>query len=344
MALSHLVGIEIDAHTVRAVEVKGANTAKPTIYSTAEITIPPNGSNSDQLPDTNELAIAFEKLWREGKFRTKDVVIGIGAQNVLVREDNFPVMSEKDLKTAIPLHVRGTLQVPIDEAVIDFYPNRINNDGNERTLSGILISVPSNILQRITDAAHTAKLKIESIDFSAFALSRLMRSIEPNNVSMLTYLGQHSSFIVINVEGTPEVIRVIPVGRNSLFERVIRVAGDRIDPRKLLELFPEMPEELSDLDFTPVSSYISQIVKQITSTQNYFYENRGREIHDLMVLGVSHKNHGVFEMISTATNLPLIDLATTRIFKFKNQYLSALFSRRGTYYAVALGLTMRDVK
>ncbi|GEM_PF-6784186 len=344
MALSHIVGVEIDAHTIRAIEVKGANTAKPTVFATAETNIPSSKTSSDELPDETELAIAFEKLWQEGKFSTRDVVLGIGAQKVLVREETFPLLPEKDLATAIPLHIRGTLQVPVDEAVVDFYPTDINDSEEDSTITGILISAPVNTLQKITQAAHTAKLRIESIDFSAFALSRLMRALDSKGVTMLNYLGQHSSFIVINKDGSPDLIRVLPVGRYSLFQRVMQVAGDRIDPRILLELFPDLPEELGDLDFDPITKYVNQIIRQITATQDYYADNRGTAVNKLLVLGVSHKNKGIQDLTSATTQLPITHLEISKLFKFRNQYLSALLKRNGTFYAVALGLTLRGVK
>lgn len=112
----------------------------------------------------------------------------------------------------------------------------------------------------------------------------------------------------------------------------------------LLELFPDLPEELADLDFEPITKYVGQVIRQITATQEYYADNRGASVQKLMVLGVSAKNQGILDLTSSTTGLQITQLDITKLFKFRNQYLAALMKRNGTFYAAALGLTLRGVK
>lgn len=70
----------------------------------------------------NVVATALRQLWRDHKFGTKDVVIGVGNQRVLIRDLDLPAMPLDQIRASLQYQVQDLLPVAVEDAVLDYLP------------------------------------------------------------------------------------------------------------------------------------------------------------------------------------------------------------------------------
>ncbi|WP_031272698.1 type IV pilus biogenesis protein PilM, partial [Curtobacterium sp. B8] len=86
----NIVGIDIGSDAIRAVEVADAGKPQPVIVRVAEVPVPLDATKHGEVLEANTVAGALRSLWSLGRFRSKDVVLGMGNQRVLSRDLTVP--------------------------------------------------------------------------------------------------------------------------------------------------------------------------------------------------------------------------------------------------------------
>src|SRR5690606_31948926 len=128
----------------------------PTLKAFHEVSLPEGAARDGEVLDTGLVVLALKQLFKEGKFSTKDVVLGIGNQRVLVRDVKVPKMGAEDLRAALPLQIEGLLPLAIDESVLDFYPIEEVEGKDGPEISGLLVAAIRDIVESNVDAVSKA--------------------------------------------------------------------------------------------------------------------------------------------------------------------------------------------
>ncbi len=115
MAGTRVIGLDIGATAVRAAELEigpGGPTGKtpPMLHRVGQIALPPGVVRDGEVTDAEVVAEALKRLWATEKFSTKDVVIGVGNQRVVVRELAVPWMPAAQIKASLPYQVQEMLR------------------------------------------------------------------------------------------------------------------------------------------------------------------------------------------------------------------------------------------
>ena len=119
---SNIVGIDIGSASIRAVEVSTGSRGATSIMRFAEIAVPEGATSRGEVLEPNTVAGALKQLWSLGRFRTKDVALGVGNQRVLSRDLTVPKAPMARIRESLPFQVQDLLPVPVGDAILDFYP------------------------------------------------------------------------------------------------------------------------------------------------------------------------------------------------------------------------------
>ena len=113
------VGLDVGTSAVRAVEVV-LGREQPTMSRFGQVALPAGAVRDGEVADPPAVASAIRRLWKEVGFRTRQVIVGVGNQRVVVRQAELPEMSDEDLRSALQFQAEDLIPIPIEEAVIDF--------------------------------------------------------------------------------------------------------------------------------------------------------------------------------------------------------------------------------
>ena len=212
-----VVGLDIGSTALRGVELSGANKVKPNLLRYFEVPLPPGAVSRGEVVDANAVAVALKKLWSEGGFKSKKVVLGMGNQRVLVRDLSVPKMSLKRIRESLPFQVQSMLQIPPADSLLDFYPISESTGENGVMINGLLVAAEKSAILGNILAAERAGLTPLEVDLIPFALNRLllMRSKVMGTVALID-VGGNTTSIIISCDGVPWFVRIIPTGGEDL--------------------------------------------------------------------------------------------------------------------------------
>ena len=157
MAKTSVIGLDIGTTHVRATELRfgagGPARGKATVVRCGQVALPAGAVRDAEVVEVQTVATALRQLWSQAGFTSKDVVIGVGNQRVMVREIDLPWMPLNQLRASLPFQTQELLPMAASEALLDFHPTGEFDGPEGRVVSGLFVAavrdtVTSNVLDR----------------------------------------------------------------------------------------------------------------------------------------------------------------------------------------------------
>ena len=145
-----VVGLTIVEECVRAAEIRRPSAKNPSLVRYGEVPLPPGAAGDSEVIDADAVALALRQLWTDAGFSTKRVVLGLGNRRILVRDHKVPALPLEQIRRALPFQVQDMLPVPVEEAVLDFYP--VAPDGEDGgDVRGLLVVAVADMISELID-------------------------------------------------------------------------------------------------------------------------------------------------------------------------------------------------
>lgn len=222
-----MIGLDIGTTAVRAAEIEvGRGNKPPTIHRFAQAPLPLGAVRDGEVAEPETVASAIRRLWQEHKFSHSEVVLGIGNQRVIVRDLTMPAMPMDQLRSSLPFQVQDMLPVAVDDVLLDFLPTSGHDGVEGRSVQGLLVAATRDTVHANTAAVETAGLRPLMVDLTAFALARVQARGEfAHRTIALVDVGAKVTVVVIVHEGTPQFVRIVPVGGQDATEAISNELG-----------------------------------------------------------------------------------------------------------------------
>jgi type IV pilus assembly protein PilM len=116
-----MIGLDIGSSAVRAAEITRARGRRGLTLRRFGQTALPNGAVVDgEIRDPGAVATALRQLWSDTGFGSRNVVLAVSGQRVIVRQAEVPSMSEGDFRSALKFQAMDLIPLPVDDALLDF--------------------------------------------------------------------------------------------------------------------------------------------------------------------------------------------------------------------------------
>ncbi len=178
---SSIVGLEIEAGSIAATEIKGNGSIAVT--KTAIAPLDPGIVSEGEVHDAPALSGELKSFFAKNKLG-KTVTLGVANQRVVVRTLRMPLIEdEKELDTAVRFQAQDHIPMPLDQAVLDHQVvARENGEGGDRHMDVVAVAARRDMVNGLIAALRKAGLKPASIDLSAFGMIRALTASEPEPV------------------------------------------------------------------------------------------------------------------------------------------------------------------
>jgi type IV pilus assembly protein PilM len=309
---THIVGVDIGSTSIRAVELKNSDKSKPTVVRFHEVPLPEGSVRRGEVIERETVATALKRLWATGGFKTKDVVLGIGGPRVLSRDLTLPDVAAAQIKEILPFHVQEMLPVPVDEALLDFYPIGREDSENGPIVTGLLIAAIKEAVAANIAAVTAAGLRPVHVDLIPFALVRALAPVrESAGVTAMVSIGANTTNVVITHDGVPHFVRIIPNGGDDTTQALAN----------RLELAPEVAEAFkrelgltsghSNVEQRPIVEVIYEsvgdLLTSIRNTISYYVNSKPHLSMDRIVIsGGGSQLPGLVDALGQLTGLPAV--------------------------------------
>ncbi|PZE37662.1 type IV pilus assembly protein PilM [Curtobacterium sp. MCPF17_031] len=306
-----IVGIDIGADAIRAVEVADVDRPEPTILRFAEIAVPAGATKHGEVLEANTVAGALRALWALGKFRSKDVVLGMGNQRVLSRDLTVPRAPLAQIRESLPFQVQDMLPVPVGDAILDFYPTDETESESGPVIRGLLIAAVKDSVLANVRAVQFAGLNPVGVDLIPFALTRVLAPrIGGSGTVAIVDCGANTTSVVMATDGVPKFVRIIPTGGADITKAIagrLEIGTDEAEAVKRhfgMAGQPRTPDDLRAVAATRES--VGEIAQSIRNTVNYFANTHEDEhVHGLVLTGGGAALPGFQEALHALTGLPV---------------------------------------
>src|SRR5258708_5781213 len=95
-----LIGLDIGSFAVRAAEIS-MDGPRPILAHFGQVTLPLGAVVDGEVVDVDAVASAIKRLWAGAGFSSRQVVVGVSSQRVILRQAEVVEMSERELRSSL---------------------------------------------------------------------------------------------------------------------------------------------------------------------------------------------------------------------------------------------------
>lgn len=231
-----IVGVDISASGLRAVEVSSSGRGLPALLRHHSIPLPTGAVARGEVVEKETVSTALKQLWTAGKFKSRDVVLGIGNARVFARNLSVPKMSIEMIRESLPFQVQDMIPFAAEDAVLDFYAINESTGESGEVVNGLLVAAVRGAVLTNVNAVQLAGLNPVDVDLIPFALARaFQRGVRSAGTSAVIDVGANTTTVVVSTDGVPQFVRIIPTGSSDLTTALSNKLGVASEQAELMK-------------------------------------------------------------------------------------------------------------
>ena len=141
-----IAGLEISPGQIRVVELTKVS-PKPKLINLGSAALPVDVIKDGLIKDPDVVSEALKKLWRETGIKTKDVLLGLNNQYVVVRVANMPKSDPSQRDKTIRYQAQEYLPVPVNSVELDYLVIDEDLSGKPNEMKVMLVAGGKNMIQ-----------------------------------------------------------------------------------------------------------------------------------------------------------------------------------------------------
>jgi type IV pilus assembly protein PilM len=301
------IGLDIGATGVRAAELS-MKTVPPTLVRVAQVPLSPGAVSAGEVREPAAVSDALRELWKRGKFRSKDVILGVANQRVVVREVSVPWLLYKELRESLPFQVQEFVPIPLEDAVLDFHVLEEFEREGRRMVRLLLVAAQKFMIEQMVQAAQAARLNPIGLDLVPFAIVRSVGSIDGLGLDgsqggdeALVDVGADVTSICVHAWGVPRFVRILPSGGREITHAVAQAVNVPDEEAERLKRANGSEPDRSKADQAKraVATQASAFAEEIRSSlEFYLTQMPGAKIGRVLVTGGGSKLQGLGRLLN----------------------------------------------
>ncbi|KQQ25713.1 MULTISPECIES: type IV pilus assembly protein PilM [unclassified Frondihabitans] len=341
-----IVGVDIGAASLRAVEIANPTSARPTLVRFGEVPLPAGSVSRGEVIEPQTVAQSMRALWSQAGFKSKQVVLGMGNQRVLARDLTVAKASKARIQEALPFQVQDMLPIPVADALLDFYPVSEGIGEHGPVINGLLIAAVKDAVLGNVRASKLAGLHAVGVDLIPFAVSRLLvnRARLTGTVALID-IGASTTSVVLVSDGVPQFVRLIPSGGDDITNDL----ASRLEiPRELAEgakrtlgLVSSSATKEDKTASAVIFETVNELLGSLRNTVSYYANTRPTEhVTHIVLSGGGAQLRGLPEALAEVTRIPVVAADPLQGVSFARSASEADVRSNVTSLTVALGLAL----
>ena len=336
-----IIGIDIGTENIKLVEIAWQKD-KPVLKSFAIRELPANTVEDGRIIDSQQLSQALRQLLVTTHTTTKNVVVAVGGKIMFARELIFPAMTLTELGEAIKWDLEKYIPYAPGSYYFDY--SIVGEGSTETEIKVLLVATPIDNMTNIITIIKSMGLKLIAVDVEPLALYRIF--IDAGR-AMVIDIGALLSQVTIFQNGSPAVIRNIPIGGQNFTNVIMQTLGvDRNEAERIKKQQPILLQKNLAPQYSEVKNQLellaTEFARDIRRTAEYFQQqHKDVLIEQVFITGGGAKLGNLVEYLALQLDMsavlydPLIKLKIPR--SFDRTHLTQVAPELST----AIGLALR---
>lgn len=327
----------------------GEEEIKPGIIKEGEI--------KDEAVLVQTLKAAVKKITGE-KLKTKHIIVSLPEEKAFLQVIRLPLMSEKDLKSAVIFEAENYIPLPVDQVYLDYQIVRPLS-GNLDHLDVLLAALPKTTVDPYLDCLRSSGLKLKALEIESLAIGRALIKNEISSSSILLIdLGATRTSFIVYSGSSLRFTSSIPVSCQHFTQIISKALNISILEAEKLKIKSGLSVDSKSLNGQPnifealvpsLVDLVQQIKKHLEYYQSHsFHEHLASEdkgISKIMLCGGGANLKGFPEFLSEQLKIK-VELGNpwANILSGDKKETVRLPSGESLRYTTALGLALRGIK
>ncbi len=348
-----IVGLDIGTHSIKLVRLKKGKKGFE-LLNFGIMPLPPETIVDETIEKPEVVTAAIKNLLKMEKIKTKDVVIAVSGQSLVIKKINVPKMTEDELAESIRVEAEQYLPFDIEEVNVDFQIiKEITSEKGEKeeegepktTMDVLLVAVRKEMIGDRRKPILDAGLKPVIIDLDVFAIENgyeLNYGVPHGEVVALIDMGATFTNVNILVDGVTEVTRDIPGGGNRINHELQKNFNTDHEGAEKLKMGIGL-NGVSEKDVAnTITTVLGELSHEINKMFHDFIKSTEKNINRVILSGGCARIPGIEKILTENFDIPTEIMDPYKNIKvnpkiFDPQYIQDM----APLAAISIGLAMR---
>jgi type IV pilus assembly protein PilM len=292
------IGLDIGSSAVRAAEVSTQRDG-PEMVRFAQVGLPGGAVVEGEVRDQAAVSGALRRLWLEGGFDQREVVLGISSQRSMVRVVEMPKLEATELASAVRYQMTELLPIGVEESVFDFEVlgrGKACGEGGE-TLEVLLVVAQREIVLDHINVVRKAGLRVRAVDSSPLALLRGLSLAGGKDLEAVVSLGANLVVVAVREGMVPRFVRTVALAGHSA--SVPNGEGSVVGKAQ--------PAAGRDRSRLTTGDGLEPTVEEVRGSLEYFHSHSHEaRLERVLLTGGGALAPGMGERLSAALGMPVV--------------------------------------
>lgn len=334
-------GLDVGQQSIKAVWL---STEKEGFFlqSAARVATPQKGMLSESPLDQEEMAHAIRTMLSEANITTKYVNIALPENQVYTRVIDMPVLSDKELLSAIYWEAEQYIPVPLNTITLDYKVLvRPQKPEEGPKMQVLLVGAPTVLIDKYEKVLSLAGLTIASIETEILSSIRSIAIGETYPPTLIASIGAVSTSLAIIEKNLIKFTYSFPTGGIALSRAIAASFGFSLEQaEEYKKAYGLSSQSLGGKIAQVVDPVLAVILSEIKKARAFYAEkSKGVPIRQIMLAGGSAKLPGLTTYITNAVGIETGIADPWKV--LMSQEVSKDIVDDASSYTVAVGLAMR---
>lgn len=262
------VALDIGSSQVKLLELERDRNGRPRLKHFGVAPVPPEAIVDGAFMNTSAVVATIRELIARHRVKTKDAIVGVSGNSVIIKRISLPVMTQEELEESITWEAEQYIPFDVNDVNIDAHILKGHAD-EAGQMEVLLVAARKEIINEYQSLVLEAGLRPAVIDVAAFALENqysLNYDITDQAVALVN-VGAATVNINVLRNGVSAFTRDVGMGGRSYTEEIQRAMNVSFEEAEAFKVGGHDAER---------SAVVPEDVERVLSTVS---ENIASEIH-----------------------------------------------------------------
>lgn len=307
------------------------------------IPTPEKGMLSESTLDQEEMARAIRKLVDEANIETRYVNVALPENQVYTKVVDMPVLSDKELSSAIYWEAEQYIPVPLSTITLDYTvvrrPEKNENGGKMQVL---LVGAPTMLINKYEKIITLAGLSIDSVETEILAAIRSLVIGKNFPTSIIVHIGAMSTALAIVKNNIIVFAYVIPTGGVAISRAISSDFGFSIQQaEEYKKVYGISDKSLGGKIGRATEPILLSILSEMKKAIIYYGDKyKDDKLNQIILSGGSAKLPGLTSHFANATGIETVMANPWKT--LASQEVPKDILDNAPEYTIAVGLAIRE--
>ena len=297
--------LDIGTKAIRVVQLARQSEDSWSLLHAGYMSVDPKIIASDSDESRKKLGQAIKSAVVQAGISTTNCAIGVESSRAFVTMVQLPKMTDTERASVLKYQADKYIPIPVDDAKIDWVVLGDAPD-NPQQDEVLLASVTQDYIEGLVDMVDSLGFNVIAVEPNSISM---LRAALPANVKgnhMVIDVGESSTDVVIAIDGSPRLVRTLPIGLRSFVRTIAQGLGIKDDQAQQFLL--KFGLEQNRLDgqvysalLPAIDGFVSDLKKSVKFLESRYTNLR---IDSILTMGFAATVPLFSEYIAEVTNIP----------------------------------------